>query len=67
MEFECVWCHRKIEVDRAGWAYIQSVALLHFHTCSQRPLNVSSDTIQRAAGRVADTLDDAGREINGRK
>ena len=57
MEFECVWCHRPIEVERAGWPYIHSVALLHLHACSSRPVNVTPDVIEANAARVADTLD----------
>jgi len=57
VEFECVWCHRSIEVERAGWPYIHSVALLHLHSCSSRPANVTPDTIEAFAARIADTLD----------
>jgi hypothetical protein len=57
VEFECVWCHRRIEVERAGWPYIHSVALLHLHSCSSRPVNVNPDTIEMNAARIADALD----------
>ena len=65
MEFECVWCHRAIEVDHAGWPYIQSIALLHFHTCTQRPINVTADAIQAVAARVADALETENRGMSG--
>lgn len=57
MEFECVWCHRHIEVERAGWPYIHSVALLHLHSCTSRPVNATADTIEAIAVRVADALE----------
>lgn len=63
MEFECVWCHRQIEVQRAGWAYIHSVALLHLHECASRPVNATADTIEANAARIADEVD---REFLGR-
>ena len=52
MQFECVWCHRPIEVERAGWAYIHSVALLHLHSCFARPVNITPETIEATAERL---------------
>jgi hypothetical protein len=43
-------------VDHAGWPYVHSVALLHFHTCSERPVNITTETIEAAAARVADAI-----------
>ena len=56
MNFECVWCHRVIEVERAGWPYIHSVALLHLHSCPSRPVSVTADTIEANAVRIADAV-----------
>lgn len=60
-----MWCHRTIEVDHAGWPYAQSIALLHFHTCSQCPVSVTTQTMHATAARVADALERRG--INGRE
>lgn len=57
MTFECVWCHQPIEVERAGWPYIHSVALLHLHACAERPVNMTPDTIEASAARIADAVD----------
>ena len=57
VEFECEWCHRKIEVERAGWPYIHSVALLHLHSCPSQPASVTSETIEANAERIADAVD----------
>lgn len=54
MGFECVWCHRPIELERAGWAYVHSLALLHLHSCPSRPINATPDTIDATATRMAD-------------
>ena len=57
VEFECAWCHRHIEVERAGWPYIHSVALLHLHSCTSRPAYVTPDMIETSAAKIADKLD----------
>ena len=57
LDFECVWCHRRIEVERAGWPYIHSVALLHFHDCKERPPNTTRETIEANAVRIADAIE----------
>ena len=57
MEFDCVWCHRPINVERAGWAYIHSLALLHLHSCAWRPINATPDTIEATAERIADGVE----------
>jgi hypothetical protein len=44
-------------VERAGWPYIHSVALLHLHSCTGRPEFVSPDMIEGAAAKIADKLD----------
>ncbi len=67
MVFECVWCHREIEVEHAGWPYIHSIALLHLHTCRQRPDAVTAETIQAMAAQIADALEKQSRGIDGDK
>jgi len=62
LDFECVWCHQRVEVERAGWPYIHSVALLHLHSCPSRPSNVTQDVIESNAFRIADKID---REFRG--
>jgi hypothetical protein len=57
MEFECVWCHRTMEVDHAGWPYVHSIALLHYHVCSARPAGVSAEAIELMAARFADAIE----------
>ena len=57
MEFECAWCHQPIPIERAGWPYIHSVALLHLHVCPSRPVNATADTIAATAVRLADGVD----------
>jgi hypothetical protein len=46
-----------MDVERAGWPYIHSVALLHLHSCPSRPVNVTADTIEAIAARIADALE----------
>ncbi|HEX9160110.1 MAG TPA: hypothetical protein VF980_00265 [Thermoanaerobaculia bacterium] len=62
MHFECVWCHGQIDVERAGWAYIQSVALLHLHSCPSRPPDVTPEAIAATAAQIADAMDKKFRE-----
>jgi len=57
VDIQCGWCHLPIEVDRAGWPYIHSVALVHLHVCSSRPVDATADTIEATASRIADALD----------
>jgi hypothetical protein len=55
--FECVWCHQQVEVERAGWPYIHSLALLHLHSCPARPVNATEETIDANAVRIADAIE----------
>ena len=61
MEFECPWCHRQIRVEHHEWTYVHSVAILHFHACNSRPVNLTADTIEANAARVADQIEDEYR------
>ncbi|HEY3055923.1 MAG TPA: hypothetical protein VGK31_08350 [Thermoanaerobaculia bacterium] len=61
MEFECPWCHLHISVEHYEWTYVQSVAILHFHACNSRPVNLTADTIEANAERVADQIEDEYR------
>lgn len=57
MDFECPWCHRHITVEHREWTYVQSVAILHFHACTARPVNLTAETIEANAARVADQIE----------
>ncbi len=62
MKFECIWCGQTTEVDHAGWAYVQSVALLHFNSCDARPVNITREEVRKMAAQVADEIEKKERE-----
>jgi hypothetical protein len=62
VKHECIWCGQSIDVDHAGWAYVHSVALLHFTSCDARPVNITSEDIRMMAVQVADTMEKGERE-----
>ena len=62
MKFECIWCGQTIEVDHAGWPFVHSVALLHFHSCDARPVNITREEIRTMATQVADEIEKKERK-----
>jgi hypothetical protein len=37
------------------------VAILHFHACNSRPVNLTAETLEANAARVADQIEDEYR------
>ncbi len=62
MKFECIWCRQTTEIDRGAWAYVYSVALLHFSSCDARPVNMAREDIRIMAVQVADTIEKKERK-----
>jgi hypothetical protein len=62
VKLECIWCGQTIDTDHAGWAYVHSVALLHFTSCGARPVNMTGEDIRTMAVQAADTIEEKERE-----